>query len=132
MFKVAVRYNLIFIVWTMQVVHGTKCIQCKTNLTDEESFTAHLGQHGCSSLPAPCVICRQTLNTETEVMLHARLHLGLESNHAALGQHVSLLHANSAFTVAKVRLYTISVLPDQPNKSFFLLLLHTTLADPAL
>ncbi|XP_073994798.1 zinc finger protein Lobe isoform X2 [Rhodnius prolixus] len=84
-----------------KVVHGTKCIQCKTNLTDEESFTAHLGQHGCSSLPAPCVICRQTLNTETEVMLHARLHLGLESNHAALGQHVSLLHANAAFTVAK-------------------------------
>lgn len=57
-----------------KVVAGDTCARCRARLTSEESFLNHMARHH-PALPAPCVVCRQTLGTEAEARLHARFHL---------------------------------------------------------
>lgn len=68
-----------------KIVSGNTCTQCKTVLSDEQCYYSHQLQHNTSStlsksnsqmtLPANCVICCQTLQTDIEVKLHAKFHL---------------------------------------------------------
>ncbi|XP_022915192.1 zinc finger protein 423 homolog isoform X2 [Onthophagus taurus] len=68
-----------------KIISGNTCTQCKTVLEDEQCFYTHQMQHNNSSsiakghsqipLPANCVICCQTLQTDVEVRLHAKFHL---------------------------------------------------------
>lgn len=69
-----------------KIVAGNNCTQCKTLLTDEMCFYNHQLQHGTSSsggnstknmlsLPANCIVCCQTLQTDVEIKLHASFHL---------------------------------------------------------
>ncbi|XP_013191174.2 zinc finger protein 423 homolog [Amyelois transitella] len=57
-----------------KVVAGDICARCRARLPSEESFLTHMARHH-PALPAPCVICRQTLASEAEARLHARFHL---------------------------------------------------------
>jgi hypothetical protein len=57
-----------------QVVAGDTCARCRARLPSEESFLTHMARHH-PTLPAPCVVCRQTLASEAEARLHARFHL---------------------------------------------------------
>lgn len=57
-----------------QVVAGDTCARCRSRLPSEEAFLSHMARHH-PALPAPCVICRQTLASEAEARLHARFHL---------------------------------------------------------
>ncbi|GJQ67475.1 putative metal ion binding protein [Trypoxylus dichotomus] len=68
-----------------KIVSANTCTQCKTVLGDEQCYYSHQLQHNTSStlsksnsqmtLPANCVICCQTLQTDIEVKLHAKFHL---------------------------------------------------------
>ncbi|EFA11085.2 zinc finger protein 423 homolog isoform X1 [Tribolium castaneum] len=65
-----------------KIVEGNSCVQCKSVLTDENSFYSHQLQHSNPgkpnsqiSLPANCIICCQTLQTDVEIKLHAKFHL---------------------------------------------------------
>lgn len=68
-----------------KIVSGNSCTQCKTVISDEQSFYSHQMQHSSVSgvtkpssqisLPANCVICCQTLQTDVELKLHAKFHL---------------------------------------------------------
>lgn len=69
-----------------KIVSGNTCTQCKTVLSDEQCYYNHQLQHNTTSstlsksntqmiLPANCVICCQTLQTDIEVKLHAKFHL---------------------------------------------------------
>lgn len=49
-----------------------KCSRCSTNLPDVTAFKSHMVEHGSSDIPLQCICCRQTLNSEFEVGLHAR------------------------------------------------------------
>ncbi|XP_047021367.1 zinc finger protein 423 homolog isoform X1 [Helicoverpa zea] len=57
-----------------KVVSGDTCSRCRARLLSEESFLSHMARHH-PALPAPCVVCRQTLASEAEARLHARFHL---------------------------------------------------------
>ncbi|XP_047985519.1 zinc finger protein 423 homolog isoform X4 [Leguminivora glycinivorella] len=57
-----------------KVVAGDTCARCRARLPSEESFLSHMARHH-PALPAPCVVCRQTLASEAEARLHARFHL---------------------------------------------------------
>ncbi|XP_034835743.2 zinc finger protein 423 homolog isoform X1 [Maniola hyperantus] len=57
-----------------KVVGGDTCARCRSRLPSEEAFLSHMARHH-PALPAPCVICRQTLASEAEARLHARFHL---------------------------------------------------------
>ncbi|XP_072943153.1 zinc finger protein 423 homolog isoform X2 [Epargyreus clarus] len=57
-----------------KVVAGDTCARCRSRLPSEEAFLNHMARHH-PTLPAPCVICRQTLASEAEARLHARFHL---------------------------------------------------------
>ncbi|KAG6440479.1 hypothetical protein O3G_MSEX001307 [Manduca sexta] len=57
-----------------KVVAGDTCSRCRARLSSEESFLNHMARHH-PALPAPCVVCRQTLASEAEARLHARFHL---------------------------------------------------------
>ncbi|XP_032528273.1 zinc finger protein 423 isoform X2 [Danaus plexippus] len=57
-----------------KVVAGDTCARCRSRLPSEEAFLSHMARHH-PALPAPCVICRQTLASEAEARLHARFHL---------------------------------------------------------
>ncbi|KAL0901501.1 hypothetical protein ABMA27_006740 [Loxostege sticticalis] len=57
-----------------KVVAGDTCARCRARLPSEESFLTHMARHH-PTLPAPCVVCRQTLASEAEARLHARFHL---------------------------------------------------------
>ncbi|XP_059051121.1 zinc finger protein 423 homolog isoform X1 [Achroia grisella] len=57
-----------------KVVAGDTCARCRARLPSEESFLTHMARHH-PALPAPCVVCRQTLASEAEARLHARFHL---------------------------------------------------------
>ncbi|XP_021206278.1 zinc finger protein 521 isoform X2 [Bombyx mori] len=57
-----------------KVVAGDTCSRCRARLPSEESFLTHMARHH-PALPAPCVVCRQTLASEAEARLHARFHL---------------------------------------------------------
>lgn len=66
-----------------KIVSGNACTQCKTVLIDEQSFYSHQLQHSAVlnknssqiSLPANCIVCCQTLQTDVEIKLHASFHL---------------------------------------------------------
>lgn len=66
-----------------KIVTGNTCTQCKSVLSDEQSFYSHQLQHSAVmnkqtsqiSLPANCIICCQTLQTDVEIKLHANFHL---------------------------------------------------------
>ncbi|KAF5294218.1 hypothetical protein FQA39_LY13466 [Lamprigera yunnana] len=66
-----------------KIVSGNTCTQCKTILNDEQSFYSHQLQHGTVlnkqnsqiSLPANCIVCCQTLQTDIEIKLHSNFHL---------------------------------------------------------
>lgn len=66
-----------------KIVSGNTCTQCKTVLIDEQSFYSHQLQHSAVlnknnaqiSLPANCIVCCQTLQTDVEIKLHANFHL---------------------------------------------------------
>lgn len=66
-----------------KIVSGNTCTQCKTILSDEQSFYSHQLKHSSVlsksnaqiSLPANCIICCQTLQTDVEIKLHANFHL---------------------------------------------------------
>lgn len=49
-----------------------KCSRCSTNLPDVTAFKSHMTEHGSADIPMQCICCRQTLNSEFEVGLHAR------------------------------------------------------------
>nr|XP_050864703.1 zinc finger protein 423 homolog isoform X1 [Vespula vulgaris]XP_050864704.1 zinc finger protein 423 homolog isoform X1 [Vespula vulgaris] len=64
------------------------CVVCRGNLTTEALFLEHVQRHSLENvdpqqrldnslphLPAPCVVCRQTLISDLECRLHARHHL---------------------------------------------------------
>lgn len=64
------------------------CVVCRGNLTSEALFLEHVQRHSLENvdpqqrldnslphLPAPCVVCRQTLISDLECRLHARHHL---------------------------------------------------------
>lgn len=57
-----------------QVIAGDTCSRCRARLPSEEAFLGHMARHH-PALPAPCVVCRQTLASEAEARLHARFHL---------------------------------------------------------
>ncbi|XP_052739969.1 zinc finger protein 423-like isoform X2 [Bicyclus anynana] len=57
-----------------KVVAGDTCARCRSRLPSEEAYLSHMARHH-PALPAPCVICRQTLASEAEARLHARFHL---------------------------------------------------------
>ncbi|CAD0194821.1 unnamed protein product [Chrysodeixis includens] len=57
-----------------KVISGDTCSRCRARLLSEESFLGHMARHH-PALPAPCVVCRQTLASEAEARLHARFHL---------------------------------------------------------
>ncbi|CAH0562421.1 unnamed protein product [Brassicogethes aeneus] len=66
-----------------KIVEGNTCVQCKSILCDEQSFYHHQLQHSNKiikqnsqiSLPANCIVCCQTLQTDIEIKLHAKFHL---------------------------------------------------------
>lgn len=66
-----------------KIVDGNNCIQCKSILTDEQTFYTHQIKHSNGLvktnsqilLPAICIICSQTLQTDIEIKLHAKFHL---------------------------------------------------------
>lgn len=68
-----------------KIVSGNNCTQCKTILIDEQCFYKHQLQHSSNSamgklnshlsLPANCIVCCQTLQTDVEIKLHAKFHL---------------------------------------------------------
>lgn len=49
-----------------------KCSRCSVSLADVTAFKAHMSEHGSIDIPLQCICCRQTLNSEFEVGLHAR------------------------------------------------------------
>ncbi|EAT37714.1 AAEL010310-PA, partial [Aedes aegypti] len=58
-----------------------RCSHCSTTLPDAHSFKAHLTQHhqnaaagSTKRFPIQCICCRQTLNSEFEISLHAKFH----------------------------------------------------------
>ncbi|XP_026493706.2 zinc finger protein 423 [Vanessa tameamea] len=57
-----------------KVIAGDTCSRCRSRLPTEEAFLNHMARHH-PALPAPCVVCRQTLASEAEARLHARFHL---------------------------------------------------------
>ncbi|XP_068626726.1 zinc finger protein 423 homolog [Battus philenor] len=57
-----------------KVIAGDTCSRCRARLPSEEAFLTHMARHH-PALPAPCVVCRQTLASEPEARLHARFHL---------------------------------------------------------
>ncbi|CAH2050431.1 unnamed protein product, partial [Iphiclides podalirius] len=57
-----------------KVIAGDTCSRCRARLPSEEAFLSHMARHH-PALPAPCVVCRQTLASEAEARLHARFHL---------------------------------------------------------
>ncbi|XP_045536687.1 zinc finger protein 423 homolog [Papilio machaon] len=57
-----------------KVIAGDTCSRCRARLPSEEAFLGHMARHH-PALPAPCVVCRQTLASEAEARLHARFHL---------------------------------------------------------
>lgn len=41
-------------------------------LPDVAAFKAHMSEHGTMEIPVQCICCRQTLNSEFEIGLHAK------------------------------------------------------------
>ncbi|XP_067207737.1 zinc finger protein 423 homolog isoform X2 [Linepithema humile] len=74
------------------------CVVCRGSLTSENQFLDHVQRHSLESvdpqqrldnslphLPAPCVVCRQTLISDLECRLHARHHLRTSSGSRSAG-----------------------------------------------
>lgn len=74
------------------------CVVCRSCLTSENQFLEHVQRHSLENvdpqqrldnslphLPAPCVVCRQTLISDLECRLHARHHLRTTSGSRSTG-----------------------------------------------
>ncbi|XP_036148170.1 zinc finger protein 423 homolog isoform X2 [Monomorium pharaonis] len=74
------------------------CVVCRGCLTSENQFLDHVQRHSLENvdpqqrldntlphLPAPCVVCRQTLISDLECRLHARHHLRTSSGSRSAG-----------------------------------------------
>ncbi|KYM77035.1 hypothetical protein ALC53_12571 [Atta colombica] len=74
------------------------CVVCRGCLTSESQFLDHVQRHSLDNvdpqqrldstlphLPAPCVVCRQTLISDLECRLHARHHLRTSSSLRNIG-----------------------------------------------
>lgn len=65
-----------------KIIAGNICTVCQAVLVDDEAFYRHHFEHSSGKgkskifVPANCIICRQTLQTEVEMKLHSRSHLG--------------------------------------------------------
>lgn len=51
-----------------------RCSHCSTALKDVTFFKSHLAEHNGHDIPIQCICCRQTLNSEYEISLHAKFH----------------------------------------------------------
>lgn len=49
-----------------------KCSHCLIGLRDVTFFKSHLTEHNGQEIPVQCICCRQTLNSEFEIGLHAK------------------------------------------------------------
>lgn len=49
-----------------------KCSHCLIALRDVTFFKSHLAEHNGQEIPVQCICCRQTLNSEFEIGLHAK------------------------------------------------------------
>jgi Zinc finger, C2H2 type len=50
-----------------------RCSHCFAAIPDQSAFKGHLFEHnGTGEVPTPCICCRQTLNSEFEISLHAK------------------------------------------------------------
>lgn len=49
-----------------------KCSRCPTALPNVDAFRAHMIEHGPIEIPVQCICCRQTLNSDFEIGLHAK------------------------------------------------------------
>lgn len=64
-----------------KILSGNTCTLCKTVLVNEQAFYSHHVEHNNGkvnshgTLPANCIICCQTLQTEVELHLHSKFHL---------------------------------------------------------
>ncbi|KAJ6649422.1 Zinc finger protein [Pseudolycoriella hygida] len=56
------------------------CSRCLTALPDVATFKAHMSEHGPVEIPVQCICCRQTLNSEFEIGLHAKFHTKSSDN----------------------------------------------------
>ncbi|KAG5322713.1 ZN423 protein, partial [Pseudoatta argentina] len=74
------------------------CVVCRGCLTSESQFLDHVQRHNLDNvdpqqrldstlphLPAPCIVCRQTLISDLECRLHARHHLRTSSSLRSTG-----------------------------------------------
>lgn len=51
---------------------SSECSYCQEELSDAGAFKNHLKEHNSSEFPIQCICCRQTLNSESEIGLHAK------------------------------------------------------------
>lgn len=66
-----------------KVLSSDQCSICKTSLLNEEQYFSHMQKHCPNTvgnnenltLPTACIICRQTVTSDSEVQLHAKFHL---------------------------------------------------------
>lgn len=49
-----------------------KCSRCPQLLGTVTDFKAHMTEHGSCDIPVQCICCRQTLNSDFEIGLHAK------------------------------------------------------------
>lgn len=51
---------------------SSECCYCQESLEDSASFKIHLRDHNSAEFPIQCICCRQTLNSDFEIGLHAK------------------------------------------------------------
>lgn len=49
-----------------------KCSRCPVVLPNVATFKSHMAEHGPIEIPVQCICCRQTLNSDFEIGLHAK------------------------------------------------------------
>lgn len=49
-----------------------KCSRCPVALPNVATFKSHMAEHGPVEIPVQCICCRQTLNSDFEIGLHAK------------------------------------------------------------
>lgn len=55
-----------------KVGQSGQCSRCPMHLADVPAYKAHMSEHGGFEPPVQCICCRQTLNSDFEVELHAK------------------------------------------------------------
>lgn len=51
---------------------SSECCYCQETLCDSAAFKNHLREHNSAEFPIQCIGCRQTLNSDFEIGLHAK------------------------------------------------------------